>query len=152
VAAAGGLDFAMPAHLRESAHTFRVTEERSFSTARLTRFVEVGPLVLLSPRAMAAVYPFPPEARMGWGLDVLWSTLGEQGYRFGVVDATPMMHVGIVGVAYDQDYEREQLQACCAVAGVDSAYDLTLDPTPVWRPWSSRPPWWDDSQSGGRTR
>ena len=36
--------------------------------------------------------PFPP-LRMGWGLDSHWAALArENGWRLGVVDATPIRH------------------------------------------------------------
>ncbi len=148
LARAACLDFAMPAHAPGSAHTFRVTQQRATTTARLTEFVEIGPLVLLSPRAVARVVPFPAEARMGWGLDVAWSLLLRDGLRLGVVDATPMRHLGAVGVAYDQEFERAELERSCRAAGVESAYDMARETGQVWRPWQRRPAWAPDPTTG----
>jgi hypothetical protein len=141
LAHASRLDLAMPAHEAGSHWTFRVTCQRPFSTVRRTRFVEVGPLLLLSPRAFSRVYPFPVTARMGWGLDVRWSSMASDGMRLGVVDATPMRHLGAVGEAYDRAHEEGELARHCAEAGVDSAYDLAWDTGEVWRPWSRVAPW-----------
>ena len=152
IARAAELDLAMPAHVADSEHTFRVTEQKAFSTARETQFVEIGPLVLLSPRAFKDVFPFPESARMGWGLDVYWSMLASQGRRLGIVDATPMKHIGAVGASYDQTYERAQLAYYCELAGVESAYSLANPSPAVWRPWQSSPPWMvpDEHEAEGR--
>ena len=137
----GGLDIAMPAHHESSVHTFRVTRRRPWRTARLTSFVEVGPLVWLSTTALDEVLPFPPGSGMGWGVDVRWSVKGAGVLRLAVVDATPVRHLGAVGAAYGVDEAREQSDRMAASVGVDSAYDLAHDLGPVWRAWRRRPPW-----------
>ncbi len=145
VARAAGLDLAMPAHGAGSEWTFRVTRRRSFSSVRRTSFVEVGPLLLLSARAFARIHPFPESARMGWGLDVRWSTLSNEGFRLGVVDAVPMRHLGAVATAYDRSHEEAELARHSAEAGVSSAYDLARETGAVMRPWSRTPPWPTDT-------
>ena len=47
--------------------------------------------------------PFP-DLRMGWGLDVHWAALAAQrGWRIGVVDATPILHLRPAADAYPRD-------------------------------------------------
>ena len=74
---------------------------------------------------------------MGWGLDVLWSTLG---LRMGYVDATPIKHFGPVAASYAVGEERERVDSYLQRAEIDSVYDLvgTLD---YWRKWELHAPW-----------
>jgi hypothetical protein len=86
-----GFAMAQPA-LRRSSHTaWEVTRRRS-GLARRTRFVEIGPVLLLNRDIYRALSPFPEEG-MGWGLDVHWGAVAEkEGWRLGVVDAAPVAH------------------------------------------------------------
>lgn len=145
-ARAGAFDLAMPAHAAGSNWTFRVTVQRQFSTARRTSFVEVGPVVFLSPRAFDLVWPFPGTARMGWGLDVRWSALSERGLRLGVVDATPVAHHGSVAAGYDRGYEEGELARACAEVGVASPYELAHEVGRAWRPHRRSPGWASDAE------
>lgn len=146
LAARAGLDIAQPAHAVGSVKTFRVNAIALFSTARLTRYVEVGPVVFLSPRAQARVLPFPPAARMGWGVDVLWSGLVRDGLRLGVVDATPMLHHGLAGSEYDVSSEYEFLQQALTTVGSRDLDEVARALGPVWRPWQALPPWLEASE------
>jgi hypothetical protein len=94
------LDLAQPAQSRRSHAAWRVTRRRA-GLARLTRFVEIGPLTAFSRRAAAELLPFP-ELRFGWGLDSHWGALArERGWRLGVVDALPVRHEsGPVAASY----------------------------------------------------
>lgn len=141
LAARARLDVAQPAHAVGSLKTYRVNAFAPLSTARLTRYVEVGPVVLFSPRALPHVLPFPSWARMGWGVDVTWSALAAEGLRLGVVDATPVLHVGPVGTAYNTSDESDLLGRALAEAGVSSIDDIAQGMGQVWRPWRSAPPW-----------
>ena len=86
------LDLAQPAQSMRSHAAWQVTRTRPFSFARLTDFVEIGPLTGFSARAAEALTPFP-ALRFGWGLDNHWGALGrERGWRLGVVDALPVRH------------------------------------------------------------
>lgn len=141
VAHRAGLDLAMPAHAPGSHHTFRVTRQRAAATVRLTKFVEVGPVMVASPRILRRIRPFPPSPGMGWGLDVRWSSLSGEGFRLGVVDAVPVIHLGEVGAAYSRPAEEARLLDACRDVGVSSAYELAHEVGPPWRPWHRRPPW-----------
>jgi hypothetical protein len=109
-------------------------------TARTTTFVEIGPVVLLSPRATAAVLPFPEDVRMGWGLDVYWSGMRDT-LRLGVVDATPMRHVGAVAADYGDCAERAIQERYLAQAGAKDVRELARVVGEPWRPWQATPPW-----------
>jgi hypothetical protein len=106
-----GFDVAQPAHERRSHHAHRVTRVRPGALARLTRFVEVGPVVVIAERARPRMTPFPVEYGMGWGLDVAWSDLVDEGFRFGVVDDVRIVHHGPIGVAYPNEASERLLQA-----------------------------------------
>jgi hypothetical protein len=93
------------------------------------------------------VFPFPVDARMGWGLDVLWTRFQQQGLRLGVVDATPMLHLGAVGVAYEGAYEYSALDAALAHVGVTGTEALTVNLGRPWRKWRRRPPWPPDADA-----
>lgn len=141
--ALGDFDLCQPAHATGSEHSFRVTRAEPLSTARETTFVEVGPVVLMSPAAQALVLPFPEDAQMGWGLDVRWSGLRRQGLRLGVIDATPVRHFGRVAADYDTGPEAETYGRHLREAGVASAHDLARNTGRTWRPWHAAPRWVD---------
>lgn len=85
------LDLAQPAQTRRSHAAWRVTRRRA-DVARLTRFVEIGPVTAFSRRAATELLPFP-GLRFGWGLDNHWAALArERGWRSGIVDALPVRH------------------------------------------------------------
>ena len=88
-----GLQLAQPAHRRRSHAAWDVTRRQAGATARVTSFVEIGPLTAFSREAAAALLPFP-DLRMGWGLDAHWAALArERDWAIGVVDATPIEHL-----------------------------------------------------------
>jgi hypothetical protein len=85
------LDMAQPAQSMRSHAAWRVTRRRAGSVARLTQFVEIGPVTAFSAAA-AELMPFP-QLRFGWGLDSHWAALArERGWRLGVLDALPIRH------------------------------------------------------------
>jgi hypothetical protein len=91
VAEALDLDLAQPALSRASHGAWEVNRRRA-AMARQTRFVEIGPALLISRRAWRALTPFP-EAGMGWGLCLHWAAVAKrEGWRVGVVDAVPVRH------------------------------------------------------------
>jgi hypothetical protein len=82
---------AQPAHRHRSHAAWPLTRRRP-DVARVTRFVEIGPVTAFHYDAFAALLPFPP-LRMGWGLDAHWAAIArDQGWRVGIVDATPIRH------------------------------------------------------------
>jgi len=142
---AASLDVAQPAHADGSHSSFRVVRADPTSTARLTRFVESGPVVCFAPGAAARLMPFPDDLRMGWGVDVWWSALQDPPLRLGVIDATPIAHHGAVGVEYDNADEARVLNGYLARAGLSSAHDLDTNVGLTWRPWQRVPKWLERS-------
>ncbi|MBJ7329742.1 MAG: glycosyltransferase family 2 protein [Solirubrobacteraceae bacterium] len=112
-----GLQLAQPAHRLHSHAAWPVTR-RSARIAgppvRETRFVEIGPITAFGADAMRVLLPFP-ELRMGWGLDVHWGAVArEHGWRVGVVDATPLLHLAPVAVDYDRESAAAEARAFLA--------------------------------------
>src|SRR5205807_9500789 len=86
-----GLSIAQPALSRASYGWYNVNR-RHAAVCRETRFVEIGPVVLMKGDAYRRLAPFPTEG-MGWGLDLHWSALADKlGWRLGVIDAAPVRH------------------------------------------------------------
>lgn len=151
LAARAGFGISQPAHAFRSHRSHRVTLRRPLSRARLTTFVEIGPLFAVSAEWRARVAPFPDGIGMGWGLELSWMDLQDEGCRLGIVDAVPMRHLSPVGGAYVPQAESERLAGLLAERGVAGARELRwreLQRTlATWRPWQSAPPW--DGLSGG---
>ncbi len=85
------LALAQPAVSRASYGWYNVTRRR-MDVCRETRFVEIGPVVLMRSDVYEALAPFPAEG-MGWGLDLHWSAIAERlGWRLGVIDGAPVRH------------------------------------------------------------
>ena len=94
------LKLAQPAHRLHSHTGWRITRRRLGATARETTFVEIGPLTAFHRDTFGVLVPFP-DLRMGWGLDVHWAAVAAQhGWRIGVVDATPILHVSPAAETY----------------------------------------------------
>ena len=101
-AEAAGLQLAQPAHRRHSHAAWPVTHRRPGGAVRESHFAEIGPVTAFAAATHDALLPFPP-LRMGWGLDAHWGALArEQGWRVGIVDATPILHATPVGGGYDR--------------------------------------------------
>lgn len=141
------LDLAQPAHARGSLASHSVTRRMRSCVARQTRFVEVGPLVVIAERIRPLITPFPEEYGMGWGLDIVWSDLALQGYRLGVVDRATVRHHGEVGAEYDSTDGERAIARELALRGYEDMHALNqtlafwraygpLDPrnaVPLWR-------------------
>jgi hypothetical protein len=105
-----GLDLAQPALSRASHGAWKVNRRRA-TMARQTRFVEIGPALLLSRRAWRELTPFP-EAGMGWGLCLHWAAVARShGWRVGVVDAVPIRNESRPPAA---DYDRGEAKRAAA--------------------------------------
>ena len=137
---AADLDLAMPAHVPETHASYAFTLRRRWSRVRLTPFVEIGPLFVVSGRARADVLPFPEGLEMGWGLEVRWAALAERGRRLGIVDAVPVAHAEPISADYDRSAAQTALDRRVAEGGLGSLKDLQRV-TATWRPWQRRAPW-----------
>jgi len=92
VAERAGLQLAQPALSWRSDAAWQVVRRRP-CLLRITRFVEIGPVTLMSRKAIDALSPFPEEG-MGWGLELYWGALAQQrGWRLAVIDALAIRHV-----------------------------------------------------------
>jgi GT2 family glycosyltransferase len=97
------LKLCQPAHRLHSHTGWRITRRRLGATVRETNFVEIGPLTAFHRDTFGTLVPFP-DLRMGWGLDVHWAALAAQhGWRIGVVDATPILHLHPSAGGYSRD-------------------------------------------------
>jgi hypothetical protein len=101
-AALTNLTVSQPAHRFQSYASFDLTR-RGFGTAvRETSFVEIGPITLIRKDAFSALIPFP-SSRWAWGLDLIWAKICRvNGWRMGVIDATPIRHLQPVGNSYSR--------------------------------------------------
>lgn len=139
-AAAAGLGLAQPAHALRSNISHRITWRRPFSNARLTTFVEIGPIFAVDPAWRDRVLPFPDGIGMGWGLELDWMDLRADGCRLGIVDATPVRHLARFASAYSPDEAFAELERRLEERGAPGWGDLRRT-LATWRPWRRRPPW-----------
>ena len=102
VAELADLRICQPAHRFRSYTSWEVTQRMWNSLAHVTRFVECGPITAFHRSAFPFCLPFP-DTRWAWGIDVLWSDIAiRQGFRMGIVDATPIGHLREVSASYDR--------------------------------------------------
>lgn len=105
-----GLQLSQPAHSRRGSHwSYRITRRHLLRAGRETTFVEIGPVLAISPDGRHLVLPFE-DVGMGWGAELGWYDLQQQGLRLGIIDVTPMRHLGKVGAGYDSTDERARMQ------------------------------------------
>jgi hypothetical protein len=132
-----GLDISQPAHALGSNVSHSFTRTAPFSVARLTSFVEIGPVVVFSPAALPHVLPLP-EQGMGWGTEVAWSELQRTSeLKLGIADAVRIDHLGAVGGAYSSEDEFARLGEIFAHHGIDDWSSLQRTHGYV-RPWNLR--------------
>jgi hypothetical protein len=130
--------FAQPAHSERSYRSHPITLRWPGAVARLTSFVEVGPLVAIRRPWLDSVIPFPPG--MGWGVDVGWTDLMGRGARFGIVDIVAICHLTPSASAYAREDEQARLERALRSRHVHSLGELQST-LAVWRPWQKKPRW-----------
>jgi hypothetical protein len=133
-------DLAQPARARGTQFSHAITQGARVSRARATSFVESGPLFVVGSRCRNRVLPLPEHRGMGWGTEIDWFDLYESGCRLGIVDATPMEHVGEAMKDYDYTDMNRRLKEELAARGRPSWAGMR-ETVAVWRPWRRRPPW-----------
>jgi glycosyltransferase involved in cell wall biosynthesis len=135
-----GLDLAQPSHDLRSYLNWSSGRHRPGSVVRLTRYVDQGPLIILSPAARAMLTPFPEDLGMGWGIEARWAAQGE--LRIGVLDGVMMRHLG--AVRWDGSYDIHQAMAQADRLLHESGWsgwgDLQAEDA-RWRSWQPRAPW-----------
>jgi hypothetical protein len=134
------LDVAQPSHVYRSYTSWAYVRRKPFTLARLTAFLEQGPIFAVSSAGAAQFFPLREDLGMGWGLEAGWARLAIGGARLGVVDAVGMRHLNPVSGAYDRSIAEDTAQRALAEAGFDSfaAMQVTLE---RWRPTSTAPTW-----------
>ncbi len=88
-------DFAVcqPARTPDSFVDHAIVRRHAGLLARQSRFVEIGPVVLIRRDAMPYLLPFAENDSMGWGLDFVWPVRMENaGLKMGIIDAVPVAH------------------------------------------------------------
>jgi hypothetical protein len=126
-------DIAQPAHRADSYYSYRFTRRRPGVLARVTSFVEIGPIVVFSPAAWPWVSPFP-EQGMGWGTSLEWHDLRSNGLTLGIVDSVPLLHLGAPNRGYDAISETNRLDELLHARGFQQERDFqhTDHTYPFW--------------------
>lgn len=140
IAEATGLSLAQPAHSFSRYRSFRVNCCHPLSVARLTSYVEIGPVFAVSRTWAPRILPFPEKFGMGWGLDVLWSDFVREGARLGVVDWVTLNHLSPLAEDYERTPEYQRMLAALHERGYSSLSEIQKT-LAVWRPWQAYPPW-----------
>ena len=88
------LKVAQPARTKHSFYDHQIClQADSIVKARLTNFVEIGPIFSFSRDVFKYFLPFPSQSPMGYGLDYIWPKIAEKWkFNIGIVDATPVDH------------------------------------------------------------
>jgi hypothetical protein len=107
-----GGDIAQPALTLNSYYSHPITRAHTGLKARQTTFVEVGPVVLMTRKALDLVLPFPVPRVMSWGVDFLWARIArEAGLRMLIVDSCPVEHsTRPVGALYCVEEAKKSMQ------------------------------------------
>jgi hypothetical protein len=149
-AGAAAFGLAQPAHVPWSNISHRITWMRPLSRARLTTFVEIGPIFAVAPDWRGSILPFPAGLGMGWGLELDWIDLQEHGLRLGIVDSTPIRHLSPFAAAYAPEAEIEKVTRLLEERGAPGWRGLRRT-LATWRPWRSQAPWLDQERSSSRS-
>lgn len=136
IAVAAGFDIAQPAHGARSHASFPHTFAKPLSVARRTEFVEVGPVVVFSPRARGEVFPMDEAPTMGLGSELAWMDLREIGIELGIIDCVAVEHLAPPGRDYDASLD--DILAMIDAAGGQRRLRTVYG---TWYPYRRRPPW-----------
>jgi hypothetical protein len=86
-------DLAQPALTHDSYHGHAISLARPGCWARLTNFVESGPVFSMSRTLLDRVAPFPGDNPMGWGVEMQWvKQARDLGLTLAIIDACPVTH------------------------------------------------------------
>jgi len=147
LAARCGFAIAQAAHAPGSHWSHRITVARPFSIARLTRFVEIGPLFVIDSAWRERFLSNAERYGMGWGLEFHWQSVGAP---MGIVDLVHVKHLGAVGHDYQVEEGREQVARESRTHGLD--YETLQARSDVWRPWQRTPAWLRRVDGRGNSR
>lgn len=142
VAITGEFGIAQPAHDWTSQHTYPITRKRPFLAARLTTFVEPGPMFVVTQPWINQVVPFPKSFGMGWGIWLLWLKLQSEGCKLGIVDCVSVNHHSPVGNDYASasQIEFDRLRSLLLEQNIDKPEDAQKI-LATWNMGKARPPW-----------
>ncbi len=125
------LAISQPAHRYASYASYQLTRRVYGSLVRSSRFIEIGPITVLARKTFAELVPFP-DSRWCYGIDLLWSKIAQRnGWKMGVVDATPIRHLSPVAKTYDKSEAFVEGKALLARFGVDLARSDVLQSSPL---------------------
>ena len=119
-----------------------ITRARPRSRARLTTFVEGGPLVVDRPRVDGTRAAAPRRARDGLGDRARLDGAGAAtAAALGIVDAVHVTHLGKVGG--DLRRQPRSARGCARSSRREASTDWgpLQETLATWRPWQRRPPW-----------
>lgn len=122
-----------PAHKFQSFTSYDLTRRRFGTQVRQTRFVEIGPLTLIHASAFDHLVPFP-ASRWAWGLDLVWAEVCQRnGWKMGIVDATPIRHLRPVAESYNSNAAIEEARSLLSNNGVSlGRHDLLSEGTDIF--------------------
>lgn len=141
LAAAAQIDLCSVSHSRWSYLNFGCTQHQNRSVARLTRFVEQGPCLILSPKAQPAILPFPEDIGMGWGIEAQWAQHSD--LRLGILDAVHLRHLRpVMKSRYNVKAEHDRSTALLARSGF-STWSSMQRTEATWWTGEDHPSWLD---------
>lgn len=150
LAGKAGMALVQPSHSSASFSTYPFSLCNASAIARLTTFVEIGPVFAVGRAWYDKVFPFPEEKAMGWGLDVEWSDLRNHGARLGIIDWVAVRHLHPVAANYNTVQETVQLRESLRVRGLLLDEDVVgarqslagmQRTVATWHLWHACPPW-----------
>ena len=148
IAGRAGFALAQPAHAADSIRSYWFFSLFDpLALARMTTFVEIGPIVAVQREWVDRVLPFPEGSGMGWGMEFRWFDLRTQGARLGIVDWVTLRHLEPVGKSYDNSPEEQCVREMLHERGHRSVGEIQ-NIEAIWRPWQRRPSWVRNPLSG----
>lgn len=111
---------AQPALTADSHHSYAINIEQPGRWARLTNFVETGPVLSMTRDFLERVTPFPESNPMGWGQEARWLEVAQlRGDRMAVVDSCAVKHnFRPVAALYDRDDAGKRMGEYLAANGL----------------------------------
>lgn len=135
-----GFEIAQPAHAFGSHTSHPFTRCQNFTIARLTNWVDIGPVFVISGGWVDRVLPFPENYGMGWGLDLLWQRFREEGCRFGILDAVCIRHLERANLDYNPGPEYQRLSKLLKQFNLRTTSEAQQC-LASWMPWQPIPRW-----------
>ncbi len=135
------LKIAQPAHRCLSYASFTFNHRRWNTLARVTRYVEDGPVTAFHRDILPHVLPFP-ALRWAWGTDIAFcAEAAARQMRVGIVDAVPVEHLRPVAGGYRAETALAEARAFLAERGLAPTRGFLFTDVATWRrlPGPARP-------------